>query len=140
MIAKLIPLPVSILVYTYSVQAGVERHPSHSSFGCLVHNWTPSCLQVTGAKRALTALGFLSLLICCRGQWGFASSCAAVIRLEQVFASNVTGNYIGMLDIVSPRLRISLLMRARYIAPLGITLTIHFNAAGLLSIICTYAE
>ncbi|CAL5221094.1 g3225 [Coccomyxa viridis] len=50
-------------------------------------------------KSLLTTLGLLSLLICCSGQWGFASNCSATIRLDQIFASNVTGNYIAVLEI-----------------------------------------
>ena len=103
-IAKLVLLPASILIYTLPVQAAVESHRSRNSFDCSVHEETSSCLQMAGSKSALTAIGFLSLLICCHGQWDFASSCSAEIKVDQVFASNVTGNYIGMLDIVSCRL------------------------------------
>lgn len=71
------------------------------SFDFPVQRRMAPVVQVPVPKGLLTALGLLSLLICCSGQWGFASNCSATLRLDQIFASNVTGNYIAVLEIVS---------------------------------------
>ena len=78
-----------------------NRGRGGNDFGISVHYIWLLSVQVPVPKSLLTTLGLLSLLICCSGQWGFASNCSATIRLDQIFASNVTGNYIAVLEIVS---------------------------------------
>ena len=89
-------LYLHILVYTHPQ----EQAEVTTCFGTPVQH-VASFAQVPASTSLLTALGLLSLLICCSGQWGFASNCSTTIRLDQIFASNVTGNYIGVLEIVS---------------------------------------
>ena len=45
----------------------------------------------------------LSLALCCQAQWNENSTCAAIIKLDQTWPSNYTGNYLAMLDIASPQ-------------------------------------
>ena len=79
------------------------------SFGLPVQWLIVLSVQVPVSRSLLTALGLLSLVICCSGQWGFASNCSAMLRLDQIFASNVTDNYIAVVEIVSRRLSQALL-------------------------------